>query len=177
MEYSMYSPNEFGLWLKEERLKRGISTRTLGTTIGKSASYVSQLETGYIKAPSEEAAVLLLDEMGIKEKQNVLQHFEIIPSNKDFFSNKPLYQREAIKRKRTQLLDSIEKLPETQIELIHTLYFNHRDLLQALYEISNFGAEKGSKIPITVIKEFVDVMLLKYQLEQQKQLEERASGN
>jgi transcriptional regulator with XRE-family HTH domain len=58
MRNSKFQP-AFGKFIREKRLEKGISLRKLAKELDVSASYLSQIELGFLLPPSEKVIVVL----------------------------------------------------------------------------------------------------------------------
>lgn len=55
----------FGVWLRKERLKRGMTGATLAQRAGVSQAYISNLETGLRHSPTLSIAAQITSGLGI----------------------------------------------------------------------------------------------------------------
>ena len=56
--------NPFGLWLKNERIKKGLSLRAFCKIVGKSPAYISKIERGLFPPPSEKTIINIAELFG-----------------------------------------------------------------------------------------------------------------
>lgn len=112
----------FGSWIKQERLRRGISTRTLSSKIDRTPSYISQLERNVINNPKKEVVYRIVKVLKIEndylpidvknfiqvfldeEKQNFELHLFTVDHIVQFLKKLPIKKRIEIQK---ELLDSI----------------------------------------------------------------------
>jgi transcriptional regulator with XRE-family HTH domain len=111
-------------WVKNERLKRGVTTRELSSKINRTPSYISQFERNVINKPKKEVIYRIVKVLKIRyeqlpiELQNFLHTFfveEVNYENQDsfisinelicFLKKLPIKQKIQIQK---ELLDSIQ---------------------------------------------------------------------
>ena len=116
---------DFPFWLREERNKRGISSRTLSIKVGKSATYISQIERGLIKEVPDDI---------IGKIQKVLNtHTEFEKGSQSLFVNEDSEQKIRLREKILTKIDGfsidelssfsmmIEEYPEITYKFINVL--------------------------------------------------------
>lgn len=64
--------NLFGYYIKEKRIEKNISIRTLASLAGISPTYVSNIENGWRPAPSMEVVRRLAEAFDLSEKEKLL---------------------------------------------------------------------------------------------------------
>jgi transcriptional regulator with XRE-family HTH domain len=129
-----------GKIIKQERLKKGYSSRELSEMIGASPTFVSQVERGLIKVPSQAYATKLAQVLGI-ESERIMNENEARPYHDVFTKSVVL---EDIK----EALDHMEK---EDIKIVYHLFFNHRDALLTLGKLP--------KNQVLHIKKYMDFLL------------------
>ena len=58
--------NTFGLWLREQRKNKGISLRSLASAVEISPTYLSRIENGHEKAPSDRVLLAVAKHLEIE---------------------------------------------------------------------------------------------------------------
>lgn len=64
--------NLFGYYIKDKRIEKNISIRTLASLAGVSATYVSNIENGWRPAPSMDVVRRLAEAFDLSEKEKLL---------------------------------------------------------------------------------------------------------
>ena len=150
----------FGEQLRIMREAKGISSSKLSTAIGKTRSYVSQIERGLIKYPDYNAAYKLMVLVGFEKSKidDILELFSIyspekmkyklqiedlideawIAKEEELNNDEDYQQHKAEEQIEWYLADSINKLNETN-ESIYKIFesFINRNLYQAELLLNN----------------------------------------
>ena len=58
--------NTFGEWLREQRTAKSTGLRTLASSVAISATYLSRIENGHEKAPSDRVLLAIAGQLEIK---------------------------------------------------------------------------------------------------------------
>jgi len=58
--------NTFGQWLREQRTAKSVGLRTLASSTSISATYLSRIENGHEKAPSDRVLIAIAVQLQIK---------------------------------------------------------------------------------------------------------------
>jgi transcriptional regulator with XRE-family HTH domain len=154
---------EFGAFVKQVRLAKGISGRELSRRIGMNGTYIGQLEKGYIKNIPVSVAKRILEELDVKNEEDVLLKFEIIKDKSDRLLL--LFDQEELER--NQLIDLIkndlENMPMEQVNAIYTLLNQYRNLLMDLYRLHEISKHIQRNNPMASLKDFLEFLLQKHQ--------------
>lgn len=150
---------EFGLWLRNNRNKEGISTRQLAAVCDVSPSYISQVERGHIQKPSLEVARKIMAALSIENAEEVLIRYGYIEAGETYVD---LVEYES---ERSQLIEhlrrEIDRMDFEQLEAIN-LFYRYQDMFMKISKIDKASSDKNTKIPIRAIGEFVDFLHYKY---------------
>ncbi|MBY0123194.1 helix-turn-helix transcriptional regulator [Bacillus sp. S/N-304-OC-R1] len=147
---------EFGVFLRNKREEKGISTRELSKRIGKSSNYISSLENGRTKLPSPAVAKKILEELSIESITDVMIEFNII-EKKDrvralFQMNEESQKVEMI----NSIMQSIEQMDIDMLSAFHGILKRHKDVVVNL----NF-LEETNKRSLNSIKDYLDYLVNK----------------
>ncbi|MGM7702232.1 helix-turn-helix domain-containing protein [Pseudalkalibacillus sp. Hm43] len=127
-----------GQLIKNERLKRGYSTRELSTMIKASPSFISQVERGLIKYPNK----------GYLEKIADILEINLEKLLCDETHKEDLYTQSVLI---TDLTESFKYMDRKDIKKMHKVIFENRDLL--------FDIASLEKNEITTVRRFVKFLL------------------
>lgn len=132
--------------IKRLRKSKGVTSRDLSTTLGKSSAYISQIELGRVKNPDKDIVIKILEALSV-------DHFEIIQILNEFdISNKANNKRNNINIENLTPSDFLteEQLNEKYLEdaenlatLIKTLPKKTTDLLFSLLEDDGVKVKTG----------------------------------
>jgi transcriptional regulator with XRE-family HTH domain len=133
--------------LKEIREEKGIGSRKLSKLIGKTESYVSQIERGVIKKPTYYIAFNLFKQMdlGVEEIINILNKYQITPENNmdnDLARSFQLYTDESINNKSSNVLDWMDEAKRNlkQSTIYNINMFIDKDYSRAISVLKNFNS-------------------------------------
>ncbi|PJW18885.1 helix-turn-helix domain-containing protein [Geobacillus sp. WSUCF-018B] len=153
---------EFAAFVKQVRLAKGVSGRELSRRIGMNGTYIGQLEKGYIKNIPVSVAKRILEELDVKNEEDVLMKFGIIDKSDRLML---LFDQEEVERKR--LLDLIkndlENMPFEQVNAIYTLFNQYRNLLMDLYRLHEISKYTQRNNPINSLKDYLEFLLQKHE--------------
>lgn len=137
----------FGEELKETREEMGIGSRKLSKLIGKTESYVSQIERGVIKKPTYYIAFNLFKQMdmNVEEIITILNKYQIIPeSNVDnnLARSFELYNDQLINNKSSNVVDWMDEAKrELRRSTIHSInLLIERDYSRAISVLGNLNS-------------------------------------
>ncbi|MDR7237306.1 helix-turn-helix domain-containing protein [Neobacillus drentensis] len=136
-----------GKIIKQERLKKGFSSRELSEMIGASPTFVSQVERGLIKVPSPAYAAKLSQVLGI-DSERLINENEARPYH-DMFTKSVVLE---------DIKEALEHMERDDLKILHHLFFNHRDALLTLGKLP--------KNQLLYIKKFMDFLLIEGKTEQ-----------
>jgi transcriptional regulator with XRE-family HTH domain len=137
----------FGEELKEYREEKGIGSRKLSKLIGKTESYVSQIERGVIKKPSYYIAFNLFKQMDldVEEIINILNKYQISPEStvdNNLASSFELYTDESINNKSSNVLEWMDEAKRTlrRSTINNINMFIDKDYSRAISVLENFNS-------------------------------------
>jgi len=136
----------FGEELKEIRAMKGIGSRKLSKLIGKTESYVSQIERGVIKKPSYYIAFNLFKQidLDVEEIITILNKYDILPeSHADYdFARSFELVDESINNNSSNVLDWMDEPKQAlRRETIHNInIFIEKDYSRAISVLVNFNS-------------------------------------
>jgi transcriptional regulator with XRE-family HTH domain len=162
------------LFIKEERKKRGISARTLSDSIGRSPSYISQIERGAIKVIPYSVGLTIVSALGLD--QSVLNSFyDVEEMTEDDYKNHPnsiLLKDVDLESLRENfeftLIQSMEFMEAEELAGLLYLFNSQRDLLFSLSQIPN--TVKGDKVAhvFDMVKKYTKFMKREYRKIEEK---------
>jgi len=147
---------DFGLYLRNKREEKGISTRELSKRIGKSSNYISSLENGRTKLPSPAVAKKILEELSIEKIPEVMVEFKII-EKKDRV--RVLFEMDD-ESKKQEMIDSInQSIEQMDIEMLSAFYGvlkRHKDIVMNVNLL-----EDNDKRSLNSFKDYLDYLVNK----------------
>jgi transcriptional regulator with XRE-family HTH domain len=163
----------FALFIKEERKKRGVSTRTLSEEIGRSPSYISQIERGVIKVIPYSVALKIVEVLGI-DKDVLNDFFELredldIDENGNFYNSIPISLKDIeLESLRGQfesvLIQSMQFMNTEELAGLLYLFDTQRDLLFSLSQIPHNVRNDRVYHVLDMIKKYTKFMGEEYKM-------------
>lgn len=146
----------FGLYLRNKREEKGLSTRELSKRIGKGSTYISSLENGRTKLPSPSAAKRILEELSVNDIPNVMVQFGII-EKKDrvralFELNDEVERKEMI----DSIKESIENMDIDMLSAFFGIVKRHKDIVMNVNLL-----EENDKKSLNSLKDYLDYLVNK----------------
>ncbi|GIO12184.1 hypothetical protein J19TS2_17390 [Cohnella xylanilytica] len=150
---------EFGVWLRNNRNKLGISARSLAASCDVSPSYISQVERGHIQKPSFEVAQKVMTAFQIEEPETILRQFGYLDGSDNTISpSMP-------DTKRTELLAhltrELERMDLEQLEALN-MFYKYQDIFIKLHAIDKASIDLNTKIPMRTTIELIEFLFDKY---------------
>lgn len=115
-----------GKIIKQERLKKGLSSRKLSEMIGASPTFISQVERGLIKTPSHSYAIKIAEILNINPDR-LTDDSKANPYH-DVFTKAVVIE---------DIKDALEHMERDDLKIMHRLLFEHRDALLNLGKLPN----------------------------------------
>ena len=146
-----FNPVVIGQLVKQKRIEKNIGVRELARVIGVSAGYITQLEKGSYKNPSQTVLIKLFELLKFKSKyKHVFGLSEISEKEIDEKINsdeiKKIYLANITEQAETMELDDLKSL---------TIFLeSYRDIFLKIIEIDEKAHEKNKVI--YSIREFID---------------------
>lgn len=153
--------NELGLLIKHRREQQKISTRKLSEAVGKSPTYIWQLENGNVKNPPYDVLKKIFDMLEISESV-LINHFGIIPPEVEE-ENFRQYEEEVEREEELHRIysdDMVKRLQRMSSDDIATLLLMLDKYIDVIYQLSNLHQYKP-KVADSV-REYVDFLHKKY---------------
>ncbi|MEX3746516.1 multiprotein-bridging factor 1 family protein [Lysinibacillus xylanilyticus] len=147
---------DFGLFIRNKREEKGISTRELSKRIGKSSNYISSLENGRTKLPSPAVAKRILEELSIEGIPDVMIRFRII-EKKDRV--RVLFELDDESKKKEMIESIIQSIEQMDIEMLSAFYGavkRHKDIVMNVHLL-----EETNKRALTSLKDYLDYLVNK----------------
>ncbi|WML45394.1 helix-turn-helix transcriptional regulator [Neobacillus sp. PS3-40] len=146
-----------GQLIRNKRLEKRIGVRELSRDIGVSPSYISQLEKGVYKKPSDEVLLNIFNVLNFEEKYKSVfglsdSHTE---TKEDQIKNNEL-KRILIEK----LIDQMENMDTSEIELYALFFQGYRDVMVKIIEIEKKANDRAKTIHS--IREYVDFLYNKH---------------
>ncbi|ETT38503.1 helix-turn-helix domain-containing protein [Paenibacillus sp. FSL R5-808] len=156
---------EFGIWLRNNRSKLGISARSLAASCDVSPSYISQVERGHIQKPSFEVAQKVMTAFQIEEPETILRQFGYLDGGDITISPNMLDS------KRTELLAhltrELERMDLEQLEALN-MFYKYQDIFIKLYGIDKASIDLNTKIPMKTTIELIEFLFEKYVIKRKR---------
>jgi transcriptional regulator with XRE-family HTH domain len=161
--------SRFALFIKEERKKKGFSTRTLSEKINRSSSYISQFERGLIKDIPYSVALKIVNALGVDERtlNNFYDTESKLMAEDENESSSYFYLTEA---DLDSIRENVEHTLQQHIQHMNTneltglllLLNSQRDLLYSLSQVpSTVRPDKVSHV-LDSIKKYTKFMTQEY---------------
>jgi len=147
---------DFGLYLRNKREEKGISTRELSKRIGKSSNYISSLENGRTKLPSPAVAKKILEELSIEKIPEVMVEFKII-EKKDRV--RVLFEMDDESKKQEMINSINQSIEQMDIEMLSAFYGvlkRHKDVVMNVNHL-----EDTDKRSLNSFKDYLDYLVNK----------------
>jgi len=145
------NPIAIGQLVRQKRIERNIGVRELAREIGVSAGYITQLEKGVYKNPSQ-AVLIKLFEL-LKFENNYKHVFGLAEVSQKEIDTK-INSQELKKIYVNNLLAQFETMEADDLKRLITFLENYRDIFIKISEIDEKAHEKGKVI--YSIREFID---------------------
>lgn len=156
---------EFGIWLRNNRNKLGISARSLAASCDVSPSYISQVERGHIQKPSFEVAQKVMTAFQIEEPETILRQFGYLDGG-DITINPNMPDS-----KRTELLAhltrELERMDIEQLEALN-MFYKYQDMFIKLNAIDKASIDLNTKIPMRTTIELIEFLFDKYVIKRKR---------
>ncbi|MDQ0197097.1 helix-turn-helix domain-containing protein [Neobacillus ginsengisoli] len=114
-------------FIKQQRLKKGMSARKLSEKIGASNAYVSLLESGKFENPTKDMIIRIFKELDIDP--NELIRYQVVGENEGLDK---VFEKEALRKMmvlRKEIDNAIETLDIEEIDGLWDVTHTHRELL------------------------------------------------
>jgi transcriptional regulator with XRE-family HTH domain len=163
---------QFGKLLKFFRQKNGISSRQLSMNVGKTMSYVSQIERGLIKVPRYEVAVALLKCIEVPESRikDILEQCDIKEYNmfkyegykEDQTEKWSIFEDEGLKQSVFKLNQAIISFSQRDYSLAKTIIpnvlrlFKNRDDFDFFSDIHKHDYSKWSNEEKNTLMKYIE---------------------
>jgi transcriptional regulator with XRE-family HTH domain len=163
------------LFIKEERKKRGISARNLSDSIGRSPSYISQIERGAIKVIPYSVGLTIVSALGLD--QSVLHNFYDVEemTEEDDYKNHPNsfllkdIDLESLRENfETALIQSMEFMEPEELAGLLYMFNSQRDLLFSLSQIPNTVRGDKATHVYDMVKKYTKFMKREYRKIEEK---------
>jgi transcriptional regulator with XRE-family HTH domain len=137
-----------GLFIKNERLKRDVSLRKLSRDTNITPSYISHLENGNIKTPSEDHVIKIFKALDIEP--NFLVYYGYAEGDLDPDFIKKQINRKSEKGELQKLIrKEINDMDREQLEATLMLITKHKDLMLNVYKMDI----RSERLPITIMNQ------------------------
>lgn len=156
---------EFGVWLKQKREEKGFSTRELSDRIGKSSSYVSQLERGTTKVPSPSVAKMLFHELGIEDIEEIMEQWEITTKKDRLLSVLGMDKELDRNHLEREMLKELEVMDIEEINAFYSLLKRQKDVLINLYALE----QTGNRQAMSGLRDYLDFLVGRYVINSKNQ--------
>lgn len=159
------NPIVIGQLVRNKRLEKKIGVREFSRVIGVSPGYVSQLEKGTYKNPSDEVLINIFNVLGFEEKYRTIFGLSEMTEQE---LDAQIKNKELKKILLQNLMSQFENLELDQIELYIEFMLEYRDIAVKIVEIEKKAEDKAKLIHS--IREYVDFIHNKHVVNRVKNL-------
>lgn len=154
--------NEFGVWLRNQRNKIGLTTRELASSSEVSRSYITQVEKGYIKKPSLEIASKMLTALQVDDPKQILIQYGLMQADNNYISH------DDFQYKKQQLIEHLARemqhMDLDQLEILNMVQRN-QEMFVKLLAIEKQSSLVKTQFPLKTVQEYIEFIHRKHVVE------------
>ncbi|QHT59342.1 helix-turn-helix transcriptional regulator [Paenibacillus lycopersici] len=153
---------DFGVWLRNNRNKHGLSTRQLAAACGVSQSYMSQVERGNIQKPGIDVLKKIMAYFEVEDPEELLKQYGFI-NDGDTIKIENIIDDDGAKRNELleYLVREMNSMDFEQLEAIK-LFYKYQDTFIKISKIEKSSIDLNAKTPMRTINEFIEFLFDKY---------------
>lgn len=154
--------DELGRLIKHRRTKLNISSRGLSDTLGKSATYVWQLENGNVKNPPYDVLRQVFDALGLDESL-LWNHFgftppEILEAQERDYEEWYEAEKNHHQAAKEAMVKRLDHMNSDDIDTVLLMLDKYNDVIKAIADLHQYKHSQATES----IREYVDFLNKKY---------------
>jgi transcriptional regulator with XRE-family HTH domain len=147
---------ELGAFIRNERLKKEVSSRKVGEALGLSSAYLSKLERGQFGEPNPDTIVKILEYLEVEDIPDHLVRFGVLKSTSATYKERRDQKEEYIEMISARL-HSMDEEDLKDVLLMVNKYF------VVLKDIAYLDKKYESRARIELIRDFIGYLRDRYQ--------------